>query len=109
MTIDLVWSGVSDQTGPRGVGRLDAALTITAHLEFPVAKRGACFFDERSRGAEIGGVLYFLERIVSCPTKLATNNVAAFVGCKFKRENIPLVRPSDGSRLANAKDQERQK
>ena len=108
MAINLVRSIVSYETMPRRIDWLNAASTIAADVDFPVAKRGACILEESSRGVEVGGVLNVLGRIVRCSTKFAINDVAAIIGREFERKNITLVRPGDGGRLANTKGQQRQ-
>jgi hypothetical protein len=57
MAINLVRGIVSYETRPRCIDWLNAASTIAADVDFPVAKRGACILKESSRGVEVGGVL----------------------------------------------------
>jgi hypothetical protein len=109
MAIHLLRSIVSHETRPRCIDELNAAPTVAADLDFPVAKRGACILKESSRSVEVGGVLKLCGRIVRCSTKFAINDVATIIGRKFERKYITLVRPGDGGRLANTKGQQRQK
>ena len=94
MAIYLVRGIVANEAGPRGVCWFNVTSTVTAHFQFPVAKRGARILNKNSGRDEFGRILYPVGRIVRCSSKGAIDDVAAIVRREFKLKNITLVRPS---------------